>query len=228
MELGMNGNDDFFGGPVAPTSPSTGASSNPHMVHNKEYGTFAGPSATSSKSRSLIPVIVGAVVLGLLILSFFGYRMYFSHTQIELPDQLMGLERVDPDSPAGQSIEESWSGLKTMAGEEVELHIGAYNAGQKTLVVVAGETGTSDSNDVSEFFNGMSESMKAQLPSATLKDADAGDAGGTMKCFDVSQSGVKAGGCAWVGDDTFGMVIGAPLEEDVAAMARDVRSEIEK
>jgi hypothetical protein len=48
-----------------------------------------------------------------------------------------------------------------------------------------------------------------------------------MKCFEIAQNGIEAGGCSWVAEDTFGMVVAAPLTDDVAQITRDVRLEIE-
>ena len=225
----MSGNDDFFGGSITPppTSPAPGSQVNPHLAQNKEYGQYGGTSTVKASSSSTQPLVIGAIVLVIALVAFFGYRMYFGAGAIELPDELMGLERIDPDSDMAQALEESWSQLSSVTGEDVTLHIAGYNEGAETLVVVAGEAGSDDMNEVNDFFGGMADTMKAQLPTATLKDADAGTHGGTMKCFEVAQSGVKAGGCSWLAEETFGIIVVAPLTADIAETTRQVRDEIE-
>ena len=96
----MNGNDDFFGGSVTPPTPSTGqalGASNPHMAVNKEYANYrqVGLPAKQNSSNSL-PLVIGAVVLALVgVLAFAGYRMMFGGSQIEIPDTMLGLEKMD-------------------------------------------------------------------------------------------------------------------------------------
>jgi hypothetical protein len=225
----MSGNDDFFGGSITPptTPPAPGSQVNPHLAQNKEYGQYGGTSTVKASSSSTQPLVIGAIVLVIALVGFFGYRMYFGGGAIEMPDELIGLERIDPDSDMGRAIEESWNQLRSVTGDDVTMHIGAYTDGPKTMVVVAGEDGSSDASDVGDFFNGMAEKMKTQLPTSTLKDADAGSHGGTMKCFEVAQSGVKAGACVWLADETFGMLVVGPLDSDIAETTRQVREIIE-
>ena len=227
----MNGNDEFFGGSITPpsTPPASGHDVNPHLTHNKEYANFGGTGTGTVKATSspTQPIVIGAIVIAIAVAGFFGYRMYFGGGSIELPDQLMGLERIDPESDTGRALEESWSDLSSVTGDEVTLHIGGYESGSQMLIVAAGEAGSGDVSEVEDFFAGMDETMKAQLPTATLKEADAGSHGGTMKCFEVAQSGVNAGGCSWLAEETFGMVVVAPLDSDVAETTRQVRDAIE-
>ena len=226
----MSGNDDFFGGSITPppSAPAQVSQVNPHLAQNKEYGSYGGTSTVRASSSSTQPLVIGAIVLVIALVGFFGYRMYFGGSAIELPDKLMGLERIDPDSDMGQSLEESWSELSALTGDDVTLHIAGYNSGTDTLIVAAGEAGSGDLNEVNDFFGGMADTMRAQLPTATLKDAEAGSHGGTMKCFEVAQAGVKAGGCSWLAEETFGIIVVAPLDADVAETTRQVREAIEK
>lgn len=225
----MSANDDFFGGAITPPSapPTAGAPTNPHLANTKEYGNFGGGSSAKMATTPLTPVLVGVAIVAIALVGFFCYRTFFSGTQIELPEQLIGLERFDPDGAMAQSVDESLSELEAIAGGDVEMHFGLYGREAETLVVVAGETGSSDTSEVDDFFEGMSTTMTSQLPTATLTDADSGARGGTMKCFEVTQAGVRGGGCQWVAEDTVGIVIVAPLTGDVAEMTRAVRDEIE-
>ena len=224
----MTGNDDFFGGSVTPPTPPASGGVNPHLAHTKEYGSFGTPSPHTPKAGSSnLPLVVGIIAaLGVLVLGFLGYRMYFG-PKIVLPDELMGYERIDPESDLGKTFEESWTQLEDL-GDGIDLQVGAYPSGQKMLFVIAGDEGSKADTDVDDFFAGMSESMRSQLPGATLREEEAGAAGGTMRCFEVAQSGTNAGACAWLAEETVGIVIAAPVEGDIAEMTREVRTEIEK
>ena len=227
MGLAMSGNDDFFGGSITPptTPPTPGGQVNPHLAQNKEYGSYGGTSTVKASSSATQPLVIGAIVLVIALVGFFGYRMYFGGGAIELPDELMGLERIDPNSEAGQAVEEGLSQLSDFAGDDVTLHLGAYSSGPKTIIVLAAETGEDETPNAEAFFEGITQGLKEQLPTATLKDADAGTLGGTMKCFEVAQP-VKSGACAWVAEETLGVVIAGPLDTDIAETTRQVQTEI--
>ena len=229
MGLGMSGNDDFFSGSITPppAPPAPGSQVNPHLAQNKEYGSFGGTTTVKASSSSTQPLVLGAIVLVIALVGFFGYRMYFGSSAIELPDELQGLERLDSDSDAGQATEESWSEFSDVVGGDVEVHVGAYSSGPQTLVVAAAETSDDEMANASAFFEGVEEALRTQLPTATLDDADAGAHGGTMKCLDVTSQGLKTGACAWVDEETFGMVVGGPLDDDIAEVTRQVRDAIQ-
>lgn len=226
----MTANDDFFGGGTPPP-PAQGASGvNPHLAMNKEYASFApagGPPPPVQPRTNALPIVMGVAALVVALVGWFGYQAMFA-SPIELPDTLLGYERVDPDSDEGRAIESSWSQLESVADEDIDLHVGGYTSGSRMLLVVAGEAGTKDNADVEEFFAGMTEGMQTQLPGVSLREADAGDPGGTMECFEVAQANINAGGCAWVAAETFGVVLAVPLDADIAQTTRDVRAVIEK
>lgn len=229
----MSGNDDFFGGsltpPVAPSGQPSGGFNSPPPI-NKEYGSYGGPTPTSTKAATpLMPLVVGAVVLVVVaLIAFVGYRYLFGGTQIELPNQLMGMERIDPDSAQGKALEQSFSQLNEDLDRGVEVHVGGYQANGRLLVVAAAEDGTTNPNDVKQFFDNGVTTLLAEVPSAKVTDADPGPGGGKMKCFEMTYAATKSGVCVWLAEDDLGAVVASPLESDVAQMARTVRAEITK
>lgn len=218
----MNGNDDFFGGSDTPPP-------NPALTNTREYGDFTTgvrPRAQST-ANPLLPVILIVVGILVAVAAFAGYRVMMSGTQIELPDELLGLERVDPDSAMAQEVERSWSELETYMGEDVELHVGTYTEGKQLLVVAAAETGEDGAAGQDEFFAGLSEGMTSQLPTARFTDEDAGEPGGRMQCVDMPTAGVSAGACAWIADETLGIVVITSPDTDMADATRTIREAIE-
>lgn len=218
----MNGNDDFFGGSVTPQPAPT-------VTYTREYADFTPgirPPAQSAANpvMTIVLVVVGALVA---LAAFAGYRVMMSGTQIELPDELLGLERVDPESAMAQEVERSWAELETYVNEDVELHVGTYIEGQQMLVVAAAEVGEGGAAGQDEFFAGLSEGVAGQLPSARLTEEDAGVQGGRMQCFNMSSVGGEAGACAWIADETFGIVVMTSRGADVAEATRSVREAIQ-
>lgn len=225
---GMSGNDDFFGGSITP-SPRPGAQApapgrfNQHQPHNKEYGSYSSPtSAAGPGAKPHQPVVIAIVaVIALAAVAFLGYRMYFG-PKIVLPEDLLGLERANLNTDLEESIDDL--DTSSLGGSDVDVQIGIYGSGTDILAVIAGDAGTTDPGEIDQFFNSVSEEMKSAMPTGTLTTESAGTRGGTMKCFKVPQSG--AGGCAWVGDETFGMVVAGP-GRDFADTTRQVREAIE-
>ena len=218
----MNSNDDFFGGTVTPIP-------NPALTNTREYGDFTTgvrPPAQST-ANPFLPVIL--IVIGILVAvaAFAGYRVMTSGTQIELPDELLGLERVDPDSAMAQEVESSYSELETYMGEDFELHVGTYTQDQQLLVVAAAEIGESGATGQDEFFAGLSEGGTSQLPTARFAEEDAGAQGGRMQCVDMPTAGGSAGACAWIADETFGIVVMSSPGTDMADATRTIREAIE-
>ena len=161
------------------------------------------------------------------VAAFAGYRVMMSGTQIDLPDELLGLERVDPDSAMAEEVERSYSELETYMGEDFELHVGTYTNDQQLLVVAAAEIGESGAAGQDEFFAGLSEGIASELPTARFAEEDAGAQGGRMQCVDMPSAGGGAGACAWIADETFGIVVMSSPGTDMADATRSVREAIE-
>lgn len=218
----MNGNDDFFAGSVT-------AQPKPPMAHARASADLAtGVRAPARSTASpVLPVVLIVVGVLVAVAAFAGYRVATSGTQIELPDELLGLERVDPESAMAQEVERSWSELETYLGEDFELHVGTYTAGQQLLVVAAAEIDEGGAADQDEFFAGMSEGVAGALPQVRFAEEDAGPRGGRMQCVDMPAAGVEAGACAWIADETFGVLVMTSPGTDMADATRSVREAIE-
>lgn len=226
----MDDGNNFFGGSVTPPP-------NPVGTHTGEYGDYSVPPASMTPSAVPGPTsgptgfhifVVGAVLLLVAVVGFAGYRAFLSHTQIELPDELMGMQRVDPSEPMAQQVEQSWSQLETYFGEDVELHVGTYTRGQEVLIVAAAEAGSSSSTEQDDFFAGLADGAGTEQSGMRFSEVDAGANGGRMQCADMSASGNRAGGCAWISGDTFGVVVVGNSPSDVAQVTRSVRDVIEQ
>lgn len=201
---------DFFGGTVV---PQTG--------HAREYADLTVPpsAAPASKRASTTPWLVLAVVGGIvLVAGFFGYRMIFG-SAIEMPDTLMGMERIDPDSALGRELERAFSSAELDA-VDFEFEVAGYSSGERTLVVAAADRGGNELEQEA-FFTGITGGMQTQLPGVSLEEVDAGSAGGRMQCMVMPAAG--AGACAWIGDDTLGVVVTTGTKDDIARTTIDVR-----
>ena len=223
----MSGNEDFFGGSPTPASgvpfsPPT----NPYAAPNREYGNYGGiPAPVAKNSGSQLALIVGAIVIALVgALAFAGYRVAFGGTQIEIPDTLMGMDRTDPNSPAGQSLKQFDQWNPATADVDMQLALFQSSRGQ-TLFVMAGEAGTGDSDfGASDFFAGFESGMTQSGSTLSLVSADPGPNGGQMKCLE----GPTGDACVWISEDTFGMFAMAPFEGDPADTAHQIREAIER
>ncbi len=220
----MNGNDDFFGGSANPQP-------NPAVTNTREYANYSPTGvrppvqSTTSPMLVIILVVVGALVA---IVSLFGYRVMTSGTEIVLPDELLGMERVDPDSEMAQDVERSWGELETYVGEDVELHVGTYTAGTELLIVAAAETGVTGTTEQDEYFAGFSGGFAGEMPQVELTELDAGPHGGRMQCVNIASSGNTTGACTWIADDTFGVMVLTSPEADIAEATLAVREAIEQ
>lgn len=225
IEDAMNGNDDFFGGSINPAPvPNPGA-----LRGANAYAPPGLPGApvktTSTPTAPIILVVVGAL---LAVAAFVGYRVMTSGTDIVLPDTLLGMERVDPDSQVAQEVERAWSQLETYVGKDVELRVGMYTSGSQVLIVAAAEEGVGDAAAQDNYFAGFTEGFGEATPQAKLTEVDAGAHGGRMQCVDMASAGRTAGACTWVAEDTFGFVVLTSPETDVAEATRTVREAIEQ
>lgn len=204
---------DFFGGTIVP-----------HAQHAKEYADFTPPGGPAQLSKRpattpwLAMTVVGVLVL---VVGFFGYRMLFG-SSIEMPDTLMGMERIDPDSALGRELEQAFSSAELKA-VDFELEVAGYSSGDRMLVVAAAERG-GDALEQDAFFTGMTGGMQTQLPGVTLEEVDAGSAGGRMQCMVMPAA--SAGACAWIGDETLGVVVTTGTKDDIAKTTIEVRNTI--
>lgn len=225
----MNGNDDYFGGSINP-APVPNASPSPVANVYAPPGSPAGP--VKSTSMPAVPIFLLVVGALLAVAALVGYRAMTSGTDIVLPDNLLGMERLDPDSQMAQEIERRWTELDTYFDGDVELHVGTYGGGTQFMIIAAGETGLSDAAKQDEYFAGFSGGFNGgfnQSGSQTdFAEANTGKQGGRMQCFDFATAGITTEGCTWIADDTFGVVVMTEPELDIAEATRTVREAIEQ
>jgi hypothetical protein len=226
----MTGNDDFFGGSItAPPPPNgfnPGGAVNPHMTQNKEYAAYSTAAGSVARTtNSKLPLIIGALVLALVgAAGLAAYRVMFSGTQIQIPDTLMGMDRVDSNDPSAQSLEQSVDDLRSEVGD-VDVEVALFQSQSQMLFVMGGEAGTDDvTGGAADFFAGFEDGMSQSGQTTHLTQVDPGPKGGQMKCLELS----TAGTCAWIDNDTFGAFAVAPLTGSAAEMAQEIRDEIEE
>ena len=220
----MSGDDDFFGGSITPptTGPAPGATQ-PHLSH-KDYGSFGPATASAPSATSNLPLIVGAVVvLGVLALGFLGYRMYFAPA-IVFPDELMGMDRLESDSDLGRAVDQAWKQAESTFPDGVNADMAVYMSGASMLMVAAGDVGTDEFGDADDYFNSLSQGIAQQAPQLKLTVEDPGSKGGELRCATQAAMGI----CAWVDEETFGLVVTSGLMTDSAETARSVREAVQK
>ncbi|HEX5016686.1 MAG TPA: hypothetical protein VFX15_03775 [Actinomycetes bacterium] len=226
----MNGNDDFFGGSVTPPAPNPGqapGASNPHLAVNKEYANYGHVGLPPKQSSSnALPLVIGAVVLALVgVLAFAGYRMMFAGSQIEIPDTMLGLEKMDASSPAAQQLQSELEKATSQFGGDVDVEVGLFQGDRTMLFVMGGEAGTDDvSGGAEDYFAGFEGGLAQAGSSLKLTEVNAGPHGGQMKCLELPTGGT----CAWISDDTFGAFAMSPMQGTAAETALKVRDAIEK
>lgn len=213
----MSSNDDFFGGSVTPRQGRMAHPQDPRPVDLADH-------PLRSTSMPLLPLVIGVVaVCAVVAAGFFGYRAFFG-PKIVMPETLLGLERANLDATVTDQVSEL-SDLGTFGDSDVNVQVGIYQSGTDSLAVLAGDTGSSDQQEIDQFFEGLTQSMGTGLSGGAWQPAAAGAHGGTMKCFQMATAG--AGGCAWVSDETLGVVVTGP-GRDFAETTRQVRDAIER
>jgi hypothetical protein len=223
----MNGNDDFFAGSTTPPTADaagTPGALNPVVMGNKEYASYApAASVPAPSSAPALPLVIGALVVVIaLAAGLFGYRALFGGTQIEIPQSLLGLDRIDDSSPLAQQVEQAMSESASEWGD-VDVEVGVFQSGQQVLFVMAGEEGVS-ADEADEFFAGFESGFNQSGTQGTLAEADPGPRGGEMRCITLPAGGT----CAWVADDTFGAFAMTPMDADAATTAHQIRDAIEQ
>lgn len=218
-----------YGQPAAPGDPNDffGGTVVPHASHTKEYADFSvpGPAAPSTtKSKSVVWYLLAIPVALVVVAGAWVYGVQAMRTSIELPDTLLGMERIDPESALGREIEDSFRAAD-VALPNIDLEVAGYTSGSRMLVVAAAEAGgTGDVAD--DYFAGIVQGMQTGLPGVRLEEADAGRAGGRMQCMQVREA--AAGMCAWIAEDTVGVVVDTGSDAEAASTTIAVRDEIEQ
>jgi hypothetical protein len=217
----MNGNDDFFGGSINPAPvPTAGPSPEPNV-----YAPPGPPGApVKAASTPAVPVILVAVGALLAVTALLGYRMLFSGTQIEIPQTLMGLERVDEDSPLAQQLDRAVDDFASQwPGEHIEA--GLFQSGDQLLLVIGAEAGSQDLDGGTEgFFAGMGSALAESGSQSVLEVVDPGPRGGDLRCLDLP-SGTM---CAWIDDDVVGLYVMGPNLGEPGQVAQEIREAIEQ
>lgn len=202
-------NDDFF---FAPSSPST-----PRSV-----GPIAQVATTPRwQARSVIMLVIG-VALVLLTVGRVYVHYLSPGASIEMPDKLLGMDRVDPDSALGKQLDAS---RQQMSGIDVrDLQVAGYGDVDQFVMVIGGGV-NGDSSDADEFFSGATTGLpRDQFDPLSVEDA--GTAGGEMRCTAAKRQPFAI--CAWIGDQVVGAVfLTGPAATDYAGTAREIRRQVE-
>jgi hypothetical protein len=219
----MSNHDDFFGGSLTP--PRT---SSPPLdsLPGAGPGPYGGTSVATRQQTPALPIVIGLVGVALAaVVGFLGFRLLFDGPSIELPETILGLEKVDPDSAVGRQVEQALEQTKPFTDQADVAVEGAMYGGQDRMVfALGGDKGTEDPNEVSDYFTGFESGFAQWLPNATQTQVPAGPLGGEMRCGTSQSVGV----CAWIDGDTFGAFVLGPAPEDLATTALEVRASIEK
>jgi hypothetical protein len=223
----MSGNDDFFGASTPPAStPSPGYPAPPLRpgYAAQQFGGMGSQPLPSKSSSPVLPLVVGLLVAAMVgALAFAGYRVLFGGSHIEMPDTLMGLERVEPDATTQQLLDSSTQQLKSEIGD-ANIEVALYQSPSQVIFVLGGDVGSDDISDAKDFFTGMEGGLASAGQAGTMKSVDPGPHGGDMRCLQVQSNGT----CAWIDEDTFGAFVIAPLSGDLDAAAVELRESVEK
>lgn len=200
---------DYFGSTVTPAPAGTPP---PSL-----------PVASSGAPRSTALVVVGAVLLVAALGSAYWF-FYGSRSAIELPDQLLGLERIDADSALGQQLDdagEQYSGAWTG-----DLEIAGYGDVDQFAVVIAGQVDEVRGGP-EDFFTGLDQGLAISGQKFAFTKEDAGSKGGDLRCTVVPAQ--QAALCAWTNNDIVGIVaLSGSLATDSANATREIRDQIER
>lgn len=204
---------DFFGGTIVPNAQ-----------HSQEYADFSVPSASPApvkKARSVVWYLLAAPAALVLVAGAWAYGVTFGRTSIEMPDTLMGMERVDSSSDLMQGMIEQ---LKDQTGTPGDVQAAVYQSDTTMLMVMAGEVGEGDGFTADSFFAGIDDGIAQAGLDVSMTAVDPGSHGGDVRCADFPSAGV----CAWVADETFGFLSTAPpTGGDLEQAAQEVRDAIE-
>jgi hypothetical protein len=204
---------DFFGGTIVPNAQ-----------HSREYADFSVPSASHApvkKARSVVWYLLAVPVALVLVAGFWAYGVTFGRTSIEMPDTLMGMERMDSTSDVMQRTIEQ---LKGQTGTPGDVEAAVYQSDSTMLMVMAGEVGEGDGFTAESFFGGIDAGIAQAGLDVSMTAVDPGSRGGDVRCAGFPSAGV----CAWVADETFGFLsLAPPTGGDLEKAAQDVRDAIE-
>ena len=223
----MTGNDDFFG--TTPTPPASTPVAPPRPGYAtpqfgaQHAGMGASPLPWSSRS-SMLPLVIGLLVAAMVgALAFAGYRVLFAGPRIEMPDTLMGLDRIETDAATEQLIEAAKQQVKSQIGD-ANVEVGLYRSSNQAIFVMAGDVGSGDIDDASSFFSGLESGLASSGQAGNLKAVDPGSHGGDMRCIESQATAT----CAWIDEGTFGAFVMGPIAGDLDKTAVELRDSVEK
>jgi len=168
-------------------------------------------------------LLVAAAVLAVVALAAAYWFLFGSRAAIEMPDQLLGLDRIETDSALGQQLE--GAGEQYSGPWEGDLEIAGYGDVDQFAVVIAGQV-----DDVQggpeDFFTGLDQGLAVSGQKFAFTREDAGPKGGDLRCTAVPAQ--QAALCAWTNGDVVGIVaLTGALSADYASATREIREQIE-
>lgn len=207
---GVTGPDNaFFAGQVAPSAPET------------------------SRDRwDLSAMIATAVGLLLICVAIFqGYHLWTnSNTTIDLPNQLLGLERVEDPAleKAFDDVKEKFEGNGLS-----NLQMAAYGAPAESIIVVGGRISGIRDADAEVFGPLESQFGMTDTGGSGMVIVEPGPQGGQVRCTVSSAQSTNA--CVWLsadalhGDGVYGAIqFEGNVTSDYAQAVQTVRGQIEK
>lgn len=226
--------DSFFGGRVTTAATGVPAGVNPAVTDTRYHPSYgSAPARPVPSQKPVVAVLLMVVGLGLASAATFqGYTIWAnSRAILTLPDQLLGMERVDEDSVLGQLVEEAKT--RYVRNDVLsDMQMAAYGDPTQFVFVTAGEVDEASGYE-GDFFSGATDGLaSAGVPDMELSAVDPGPKGGDMRCVERSAEQVSI--CAWVSSSAAGnaVVVGVAmftgtLSSDYADATRTIRDQIE-
>ncbi|HVQ88532.1 MAG TPA: hypothetical protein VMT88_10160, partial [Actinomycetes bacterium] len=219
------GDDFFFAGTVTSTASTPIPPTNATIGHTREQADYRQPLTPSPKpwsNNASIAWMVGGCLLACVGLFTSFHALTPAPGRIQMPDQIAGMTRVDPDSDLGQALEEAFSAAEgTPIG--ADLQAAAYQGDQQTLIIAATDVSGSSSAD-DEFLTRTSQPIVVGGASTTFHDVDTGSLDGQIRCAVNTQSATAF--CMWLGDQTLGVMSFHATTLDVDATAQAARAAV--
>ncbi len=177
--------DGFFGGAIVPAGAAgtTGYQTNPL------------PQAATKPSGSPLPVIL--LVLGLVLMSgaaYEGYNLWANRSPIHMPDQMLGMNRVEDGSPLATALDSVDSQFES--ADLDHLQVAGYGDTTQFVVVVAG-TFSGTTPEQAQFVSEFEAGQDVSNGEVSVRKVDAGPLGGTVRCGATTAT-QNVSFCIWV------------------------------
>lgn len=201
----------FFGGAIAPaTRPALEQrkSTRPRGQHPAVRG-------------AIVFVVVTSVAAAAAAAAYFGIRELVT-PKIELPETMMGMERLDPESDFMRGTDRALNETE-LAPLHIDFHVAGY--GEAGHMVVVGAAERKGGLPVERFF-ALTADVHIDRDGADLEKVPTNDPSVDLRCMplDIPQGYA----CAWLTEETVGTVFMVGEKLNPASVVADVRAAIER